>query len=957
MMTRYFFYRAKLFLILFFITIYAYSQQGEFVLPDGITSDDYVDNRIIFKVKPGASQHIKSKGIMPDALRQAIKEIDGLKAKRRFPSHKSPAEKQDRTGFPLVDLSRIYHIDISGDKSLEEAINNLYHTGEIEYAQPQYIHGLLQHVPDDPLINEQYYLEKIQAFDAWQVSKGDTNTVIGIVDTGTDLEHPDLVNSIKYNYDDPINGEDSDNDGFVDNFYGWDLGENDYMPQYNAKQHGVVVSGIAAATPDNGTGIAGTGYHSNFLPVKIDDENGRLIMAYEGIVYAADRGASVINCSWGGRIGSSYGEDIVNYAIFNRDALVVAAAGNSDNQNPIYPASYEHVFSVAATDEDDIKAGFSSYGINIDVSAPGDNIYSTFANASYNSTGGTSMSAPIVSGAAAILRYYFPEYNALQIAEQIKVTADNIDYIDENSDYSGLLGTGRINMYRALTEIDYPSLRLIEHKHTKEEYSLYNVGDTMEIAGTFINLLAPADDIEVNISSSSKYVEIIESYFNTGNIGTKEYVNNHEEPFLIKLKEDIPVNYNIEFKLSYTDNNDYEGEQYFSVFVNIDYLLVDINKITTTLTSRGTIGYNYPDYQQGVGLLFKQEMTLIVCAGLILGSSTSNVVDNIYGAAEDSFNELFIPVSTIREVEEMNLSDFYASGTFKDDTDNTYGLDVKLEQHLYAWKNAPKDKFLILEYDIINKSEEDISSFYAGYFADWFISDIKQHRASFNEENRMGYAYSAVGGNYKGISLLSDGNVRHYAFDNEGFGGSININDGFTNFEKYTALKGGRSNAGVYDALNDVSTLISTGPYYLAPDDTIKIAFGILVGNHLEDLKASAKHAYDAYRGFEDEKNDDTVNIVPSQKTNDKYIIYPLPFSDQINVKFYAKKPKHYTIRILDTKGKKVRLLHDNRLSKGYHDLYFDTSEFNNKNSFLILQIITEDGIVNRKIIKSVHRE
>ncbi len=944
------FLHLKIVVLLFFKCLIVDGQQAGFVMPDNYTHNDYIEGRLIFKVDHETGLYIKSERSMPDELQKAFEQIEGSNARRVFPNHTPPARKYHETGHPLVDLTRIYYIEIPKEKAIEQAINRLYITGMIEYAQPYFIPGLFQYFPNDPYLNDQYYLEKIQAFDAWEISKGDTNTVIGIIDTGTDLWHPDLINSIKYNYNDPINGKDSDNDGFIDNFYGWDFGENNNKPQYNNNPHGVHVSGIASATPDNNTGIAGTGYYSKFMPVKVDDEYGRLIKAYEGIVYAADRDAGVINCSWGGELGAGpFGRDIVNYAIFNRDVLIVSAAGNSNSQTPVYPAAYEHVLNVAATDENDIKASFSNYGITIDVCAPGKDILSTWPNSSYIKSGGTSMAAPIVSGAAAIMRSHFPEYNALQIAEQLRVTADNIDTLNGNSQYKGKLGSGRINLYKALTETNQPSLRLMKHKYTCDEYSSHNANDTMNIAGTFVNFLEPAENIKVTLSSPSKYIKIIDSVFQTGPLETMDSVNNKEKPFKFKLKDNIPQNHKIEFKLSYTDNKDYDGNQFFSVYVNIDYLLVDANRITTTLTSKGSLGYNYPKYQQGVGFLFDQSRSMVKCAGLIAGKSYSSIVDNIYGSEENSFNERFLPVENITKLDEPVFSDFDAAGSFKDDPDYQFGLNIKVDQYAYAWTEKGKDKFIILEYDIINKGSDEISSFYAGFFADWIISDIKQHRAAYDAETQMGYAYSAAGEHYKGISLISEGIFRHYAFDNKGYGGSIKISDGFTDFEKYTALKTNRSSAGFQGADNDISTLVSTGPYSFSPKDTVNVVFGIIAGNNFDDLKNSAKTAYELYHD-----DNGTVNIEEINQKENKYTVFPVPFHNQLNIGFEAKQTEHYTIRLFNMNGELIDVLHDGLLTQGRHKLTFNLSSLNNAYQTFILQISAGNNIENRKIIRTI---
>ena len=168
--------------------------------------------------------------------------------------------------------------------------------------------------------------------------------MIGIIDTGTDPDHPDLAANLKHNYADPINGLDDDGDGYVDNFNGWDLGESDNDATVNANTHGSHVSGCAAAVTDNGVGVASPGFNCKFLPVKISNAGGTLTMGYEGIVYAADHGCNVINCSWGGGGGGALGQNAIDYATINKDALVVCAAGNNSSNQTFYPAAYNYVF-------------------------------------------------------------------------------------------------------------------------------------------------------------------------------------------------------------------------------------------------------------------------------------------------------------------------------------------------------------------------------------------------------------------------------------------------------------------------------------------------------------------------------------------------------------------------------------------------------------------------------------
>src|ERR1700741_2763296 len=172
---------------------------------------------------------------------------------------------------------------------MNDAIAILMNTGLFVCVEPHYVPRPL-YTPNDPdATTKQYYLAQIKAYQAWSVTKGDTNIVVGITDTGFDLDHPDMLNAIKYNYMDPVNGIDDDGDGYIDNYTGFDLADNDNNPTVNTNvpngaqpYHGAAVSGIAAARADNSIGVAGIGFNCLYLPIKIAEQGtGDLIAAYE----------------------------------------------------------------------------------------------------------------------------------------------------------------------------------------------------------------------------------------------------------------------------------------------------------------------------------------------------------------------------------------------------------------------------------------------------------------------------------------------------------------------------------------------------------------------------------------------------------------------------------------------------------------------------------------------------
>ncbi|MDP4267487.1 MAG: S8 family serine peptidase, partial [Bacteroidota bacterium] len=321
-----------------------------------LKSDEYLKNTIIFKIKPQYRNLCKAVGIEDEKLKTIFIKLGVKSLGKIYPNHTPPLQNKSFNSSLQVDLSLIYELEYANSFDIEEAINLLYKSELIDYAEPHYIQKTLL-TPNDPNISSQYHLNLIHAYEAWDICTGDTNVVIGIVDTGTDFGHPDLGN-IKYNYNDPIDGKDNDGDGYIDNFYGWDLGENKNNPQWDANEsHGVLVTGSASATTNNGIGIAGVGFKCKYLPIKVSNSAGALTKTYEGIVYAADHRCQIINCSWGDSASgySQYHQDIINYATYNKNSLIVASAGNASNQSIYYPAAYENVISVAGSDQSDVK--------------------------------------------------------------------------------------------------------------------------------------------------------------------------------------------------------------------------------------------------------------------------------------------------------------------------------------------------------------------------------------------------------------------------------------------------------------------------------------------------------------------------------------------------------------------------------------------------------------------------
>lgn len=294
----------------------------------------------------------------------------------------------------------------------------------ISYAEPNYECQIVGS-PDDDYINLQWSLSKIEAPQAWDVTRGNRNINIAILDSGVDLGHPDLAGKIVANAN--FSSSPTTND-----LYG----------------HGTHVAGIAAANTNNGMGVAGVGYDSTIMNVKVLGDNGSGFYTWvaTGITWATDNGAEIINLSLGSTSYSITLENAVRYA-WSKGVVVVAAAGNSGSSIPFYPAYYTDCLAVAATDVDDALPYWSNTGDWVDIAAPGVSILSTYKDKNYGYMSGTSMASPHAAGLAALLFSVVTDSNGNgllndEVRDRIETTSDNLGI-------SGI-GSGRINAYRAV---------------------------------------------------------------------------------------------------------------------------------------------------------------------------------------------------------------------------------------------------------------------------------------------------------------------------------------------------------------------------------------------------------------------------------------------------------------------------------------------------------------------------
>jgi subtilisin family serine protease len=309
-------------------------------------------------------------------------------------------------------------------------------------------------VPNDPSYGLQYHHARMQNDLAWNTTLGIPSVMMGITDDGVDLDHVDLVANVWTNPGEIAgNGVDDDANGYIDDVHGWDFVFNGNDPNPNGTDdHGTHVAGIAGARTNNAIGVAGTAGGSTILPLQFysSGQSWTAAIIAQSFAYGVDNGAQILSTSYNmdGWVGDPTVLAAFDY-IYDQGALHFNSAGNNNALNPPRQAFHQS-FLVASTDANDVKSSFTNYGTGVDVAAPGSSIYATVPNNGYGTKSGTSMAAPNAAGAAALIWSAHPTWTRDQVAAQLYFTADNIDAL--NPSYAGLLGSGRVNPYRGITQ-------------------------------------------------------------------------------------------------------------------------------------------------------------------------------------------------------------------------------------------------------------------------------------------------------------------------------------------------------------------------------------------------------------------------------------------------------------------------------------------------------------------------
>ncbi len=856
-------------------------------------------------------------------------------------------------------LLRTYVIEYKSDLSPEKYAKSILRKNtDIELAEPFYVPTLQSYTPNDQFIGIQSHLPVIKAFDAWELEKGNPNVIIGISDNGVYYTHPDLEKSIALNTGEiPDNGIDDDNNGFVDDYYGFNLGwefngfekGNPSNDKYN---HGTNAAGLAQATADNQKGVAGVGFGCSICPIKIDSEGGEEIpFAYLSIIYAAIRGVSVLNLSWGSVQPYSHFEmDIINYALAY-DVAIVAAAGNiapgETFASTYFPAAYPGVLGVGYTNTNDIvELQSSTVGLSCDIFAPG-NLFTTDLNGTYTTSGpGTSFTAPVVSGAVALVRSHFPNLKAEQAMEVVRQNADDISENNTNISIRYLI-PGRLNLYKAITADPFskPGIKLIKAEtfDTKGGAKVrFLKGDTVVFKLKVKNILGAANNLNFTLSEAytvvNNSIEIIKPSVANINVTADHEFEIAEFKLIVKAN----IQHNIIMRVDIAGENDYKDffkfqflpARYYTDFQNdqLEFSMADNGEFGFYSDLKENSGLGFAYYRNSSNQLYKKGSGLIATAGTTKTAYAYN----------DDFTA----------IKGFTGSD-YNTGIVQSPygpAQNQMGLEITQKAGFLS-QNSKSAK---IEVEMKNINETNLTDVAVGYFLDFDLYDLYENNSTTPfpkgvPEDLKNIATAQIlrttvkpqppfnkdMAEYPVFGVASISTEAGVHPQSAGLNASISADLSYADINK--ALTSGTS--WQVGGFGDISVVIGMGfEGDMAPQQVKKCAFCIAVGKDEDDLANELQLCL--------------KNQVPVKDYSDnKFIsISPNPVSNYIQLQ--AKSPQSYSanIKVYDIFGKPV-LVRDLILTdNGYFNQRIDVSGLSIGSYIVYIEFNNSDFIYSKFI-------
>ena len=880
----------------------------------------FEEGTIMAKFKPGLDQKQFSENLRDIHLNQSHAKIDVIEI---LPAFHIPTEKSSSLA---EGLRRIYSIKYVSDLPADRVAKTVSRLPLVEYAEPKYFHSL-HDTPNDPFFSGQSQYNYIHAPEAWDIVKGDSGDVIvAVIDGGTEWTHVDLIENVWTNPNEiPGDGIDNDANGFVDDIHGWNFTNNTNDPTGLPEQgwsasHGTKVAGIVGAGTNNSRGVASLAWNVQMMPMCASNAafDGAISWGYESMLYAAHNGARILTNSWGRRGDySQLEQEIIDY-LNSLDCVILSSSNNLNTNNDhehLYPANYRHVMAVGATEQISLqRASFSGYGGSVDVFAPGVNWAVTQPGNNYSSGGhtGTSYATPFTASLAALVMTQNPDWTGKMVAEQVRVTADRMDAANP-SYLNGLLGHGRINALRALTETDNPALRVSGSRFQDcPDGDCFLPGDTLTIIVEYTNYLAPVTNVEVSLSVDYDHLSFIDNSGTIPSLGSQESI---ELSFDLTLSETASFGDWVPFYSDLDNGADYQDRDYFAKQVDPLHLRnMNTGVIQTTITTEGNIGWTDFEGSDGQGFVFEGS-NILNELGLVIGRGPDQVSDCIRGPVDGLQEQDFRAISPLDQDEAVPFfaQEYYFS---MDDLNADLPTGLIVEQVVSGESEAYPilDNGMLVIYNIYNPTDSILHNLHLGLFSDWNLNGDQQDIVGYDASRNLGYMQNAQqnASKYAGVQILTDSDDISF----KSYNNTVDFQNGFTDEDKWAGLSGGVQST-TSDA-SDWSFMISIGGIDLMPHDFRRIGFTVFAANSQSDLNNyadfvgglwSSVYPY-SYLSTEELEMPSTFKLAQN---------FPNPFNPSTKINYSLENDSQIELGIYDLKGRKITEIHSGLQVSGQH--------------------------------------
>ena len=968
--------------------------------------NDYFPNRLLIKYdSPRQLQKIKAKSSTnpKTEVEQFLRKAGAQKLQPLLSSTARRTLRQKRApqGQSLLQIQEVTFNRSIDPQKLAAKIERM--PGVI-YAEPKYIRRMSV-TPDDPVLEK--FIDFHNFTDGWNITTGNREVVIAIVDGGVGYNHPDLNDKLWINqseipagirpqvdqnadgsvtsteirqylrnngadYDGEggirlndalhpnspfTNQMDEDNNGYTDDLFGWDFwssgnivqATSDNNPIHDGTDHGTHVAGIAAAETDNNTAVAGAGFNSKYMAIKAGgtQQDPRAVgFGFEGIIYAANHGADIINCSWGGGNFSQAEQDVIEYAT-QQGSLVIAASGNQGSAQIDFPAAYDNVMGVGSVEQNRSAATYSNFGFKLDVLATGSGIESTSYNGQLATKTGTSMSTPVVSGLAALLKAIHPTWSPERISRQIRTSADPIDDSNPNH-YQNKLGRGSINAFEALNT-NNPGLKVASSQFTNEDGNKLQVGQPGTLIVKLVNVGATATGIELQLQSLiNQGIDIDTPSKQLSTVATGDTA---EVAFDLTINNNFDINRRPTLRLNFSNTNATYTDFGIIQYNRFLYDVVAANNIKTSFAADGTIGFTNPNSGTGgVGFIprtqtngdFEDGENLLFEGGLMI-----LIDEQMYDAVRSENGQQsrdFIPQDIFTTTSTDAVSDLDGHASFQLLSDTTHNATVDLQT--FAYDNPRLSNVIFVKYTLRNNSSfQLLKNAYVGLFNDWDIGNSANNNVSFSSADSLMYISEASSNDDRPVTavaqmgpisgVLAIDNTIEGAQDSLAFG----LYDGFTDDEKRRALRSQTVRTEVQNT--DASAVIASGPYTLNPGAEITAGFIYTFGENPERLRDQIAEARSQAPFEVSAAGRALANNQPEE--TELFQNYPNPFGKKTQIRFNLNKSSHVTLTIYDVLGRKVRTLLNKDMEAASHFVDFDAQGLSSGVYFARLK--TDQGV------------